>query len=392
MSTSIGERLRELRKRRGLSQRELAQESGVSLSWIRKLEQGTETDTRLETARKLAHTLRVSTSHLVAESSEPGADTATVDRWAPVRRALETPARADGLEDAPTVAGVKEALDAAMPLFKGDRFTELGTVLPRLLREADILAEVDPDGRAVRVRLLQLTGWLMVQTRQFGAADLALDLALDMSADRLQGASTVNTMCWLLLRQGKLSEARELAVQWADDTEPRMSRATPEELSTWGWLLLRVSAASVRDNRPGEARDALRLAHSAAVVLGREYQPREDFLRTFGPTTVALKRTENAGIVDRPDHVLDLAAKIPTDTLRPTSNNRNRHRLDVADAYAKTRQYAEAVGELNTIWHNSPEWLPTQRYARDILGRVIEKRRTLTPDMRVLADAIGVPM
>lgn len=64
----------------------------------------------------------------------------------------------------------------------------------------------------------------------------------------------------------------------------------------------------------------------------------------------------------------------------------------MADAYAKTRRYAEAVGELNTIWRNSPEWLPTQRYARDILGRVIEKRRTLTPDMRVLADAIGVPM
>ncbi|WP_173264354.1 helix-turn-helix domain-containing protein [Streptomyces pacificus] len=393
MAAKLGDRLRDVRKRRGMTQQELARRSGVSLSLIRKLEQGERQDARLETVRRLAASLRVPTMRLVAESTEDGASIATLDQWAPVRQALTAPLRdAAELEEPPTVEGVRDALDAALPMFSSDRFTELGLILPPLLRDADTVAQLDPEGRAVRVRLLQLTGWLLTQTRQFEAAEGCLDAALDGAADRLQGAATVNTMCWLLLRQGKLSEARELATRWADDTEPRLSRATPAELSAWGWLLLRVSAAAVRDNRAGEAEDALRLAHSAAVAMGREFAPGEDFLRTFGPVTVALKRTENAMIIDRPDVVLRLAANVPAGGLRPTSNNRNRHLLDVADAHTKTRQYAEAVAIMANIRDASPQWLPNQRYARDILGRVISKRRTLTDDMRSLADTVGLPL
>lgn len=87
----------------------------------------------------------------------------------------------------------------------------------------------------------------------------------------------------------------------------------------------RTSAAAIRDNRPGEAEDALRYANSAAVAMGREFAPRDDFLQAFGPATVALKRAENAMIVDKPDLVLKLSARTLTGGMRPTSNNRNRH-------------------------------------------------------------------
>ncbi|MDH2389108.1 helix-turn-helix domain-containing protein [Streptomyces sp. HNM0663] len=393
MPANLGDRLRDVRKRRGMTQQELARESGVSVSLIRKLEQGERQDARLETVRRLAASLRVPTMRLVAESAEDGASPATLDQWATVRKALTAPLRDIAeLDEPPTPEGVRDALSAAVPLFSGDRFTELRAVLPPLLRDADTVARLGPEGRAVRVRLLQLTGWLLTQTRQFEAAEWCLGAALDGSADRLQGASTVNTMCWLLLRQGKLSEARELASQWADDTEPRLSRATPDELSAWGWLLLRLSAAAVRDNRAEEAEDALRLAHSAAVALGREFAPGDDFLRAYGPVTVTLKRTENAMVLDRPDVVLKLAAKIPAGGFRPTSNNRNRHLLDVANAYARTRQYGHAVDTLASIRDAAPEWLPNQRYARDILGRIVAHRRTLTGEMRSLADTVGLPV
>ncbi|MEY9844368.1 transcriptional regulator with XRE-family HTH domain [Streptacidiphilus sp. BW17] len=393
MGANVGERLREIRKRRGLTQRELAAESGVSLSLIRKLEQGERQDTRLETVRQLAVTLRVPTTRLIVDAHEETAGTATVDRWAPVRQALLGPPQRPGdMNEAPTVVGVQATLDAALPLFSGDRLSELGKLLPTLLRDADEVAGMGPEGRAVRARLLHLTGWLLTQTRQFDAAEEALERALDEAPDRVQAATTVSTMCWLLLRRGRLADARQLATQWADETEPRLSKATPAELSAWGWLLLRASAAAIRDAREGEADDTLRYARTAALAMGREYAPKHDFLQTFGPLTVELKRAENAMIDDKPDLVLQLAARLPTGGLRPTSNNRNRHLLDVANAHTRLRRYGEAVSVLTQISHEAPEWLPNQRYARDILGLVIARRRTLTPDMRALAEAVQLPL
>ncbi|MFJ6542565.1 helix-turn-helix domain-containing protein [Streptomyces sp. NPDC091385] len=392
MSANLGERLRDTRKRRGLSQRELSERSGVSLSLIRKLEQGERNDTRLETARQLAHALKVPTTRLITEHTEVPASTDTANRWAPVHAALAaTPNPPEGSPEAPTYDGIRDALKAATPLFSTDRFDALRTVLPPLLRDTEILTETDPRARPLRARLLELTGWLMTQTRQFDAAEMALERALDDATDHVQTAATINTQCWLLLRRGKLAQARELAVHWADEVEPRMSRATPSELSTWGWLLLRLSAAAIRDNRPGEAEDALRLANSAAVALGQECTPEGDFLRTFGPVTVALKRTENAMVAGQSDKVLSLASRIPANSLKPTSNNRNRHLLDVANAHTQLRQYAEAMDTFQKIRAGSPQWLPNQQYARDVLGRIMSKRRTLTPEMRELADLVQLP-
>ncbi|MFF4529722.1 helix-turn-helix domain-containing protein [Streptomyces sp. NPDC001407] len=387
--SNAGENVKTVRKRRGLSQRELAAASGVSLSTIRKLEQGDREGARLETLRMLAVALRVPTMLLAAGPHEEDPSTATVDRWAEVRNAIERPPLTVWADDEPpTVAGVRNAAQEISPLFSSDEYDALSVLLPRLLQEAEALG---PEGRAVRVRLLQLAGWLMVQTRQFTAAETALERALDDAADRMEAAATINTQCWLLLRQGELSKAYDLAVKWADETEPKISRATPAELSTWGWMLLRVSAAAVRNSQPGDAADALRFAKAAAVALGREHSPENDFLRTFGPTTVALKRAENASVADRPDLVLRLAEAIPATGLKPTSNNRNRHLLDVADAYAKTGQYTEAFDKLGQINNDSPEWLPNQRYARVILERVVKGRRTLTAEMRTMADVVGLP-
>ncbi|MGP9017156.1 helix-turn-helix transcriptional regulator [Streptomyces sp. BR1] len=389
MST-IGARVRELRKRAGLTQGELAKAAKVSRRTVEDLEQERGKTPRLETLRKLAVPLRTTTTFLQGDRSEDGnPDAATVDRWAGVRGALLGPPLDVGELDAPpTVEGVRALLRETEPLFAGDQFAALAVMLPPLLREAEALG---PEGRRVRVRLLQLAGWLMVQTRQFEAADVALHRALDDSADKLEGAATVNTLCWLLLRQGKLGAARELAVKWADDLEPRLSRATPDELSAWGWALLRVSAASVRDGRPGDAADALRFAHSAAVALGREHAPDGDFLRTFGPVTVAMKRAENASVVQRPDEVLRLAERVPAGGLRPTSNNWNRHRLDVANAHVEMRNYGDAVAKLVEIRDESPEWLPNQRFAADILSKVVKRRRTLTPEMRELSAVMRLP-
>jgi transcriptional regulator with XRE-family HTH domain len=388
---SIGQRLQNVRKRRGLSQRELAGLSQVSLSLIRKVEQGERSDVRMETLRKLAVALRVPTTALIDRPDADEADDATVDRWKPVRDALQGKPMAQP-EEAATAEGVAGDVATAMPLFSSDRYLELAAMLPALIRDADTLVETSPEGRSIRGRLLHLTGWLLTQTRQFTAADMALQQALDDAPDRLDAAAIVNTTCWLLIRQGKISETLDLASAWADDVEPRMSRATMAELAAWGWLLIRISTAAVRNNQPGDAEDAIKLARAAAVAMGREYAAPADFLRTFGPVTVGMKRTENMMVLDRPDQVLRLADAIHPGGLRPTSNNRNRHSLDIAKAHVRLRNYAEAFETLQDIERSSPQWIVNQRLARDILSDIVQKRRTLTPEMRGLADAINLDL
>ena len=65
--------------------------------------------------------------------------------------------------------------------------------------------------------------------------------------------------------------------------------------------------------------------------------------------------------------------------------------LDVAAALVATHKNNAAIGVLQDIHRVMPEWLPSQRYARDILGRVVDQQRTLTPEMRELTDAVRLP-
>ncbi|WP_326687456.1 helix-turn-helix domain-containing protein [Streptomyces sp. NBC_01795] len=384
--THIGTRLRDVRKRRGLSQRELAAASGISLSLIRKLEQGEIRDTRLESAHRLARALRVPTSRLIQRDDVAVKPVAAP--WRPLQEAIEHPAVQP--EEEPSLAGALATLPALRAAYFANQLHDVSELLAPLLRDADAL-EGDTEARSLRAHILQIAGSVLTQARQFDAAETALTRALDASADRLRAASIMTTWTWLLVRQGRLEEARQMATRWADDMEPRVSRATPEDLAAWGWLLLQVSAASLRDNRKGEAEDAMRLARSVAVMTGHELPRGESRLATWGPVTVAYKKAERGIVLDRPDEVLKVADQLK-ETGQSTSTEFHRHRLDVARAHTMMRQYGEAVEVLSEVRTQAPEWLVEQRSARDVMGDVVEHRRTLTPDMRSLADAVGVPL
>jgi transcriptional regulator with XRE-family HTH domain len=383
---TVGDRIREARKRNGLSQREMARLSGVSLSLISKLEQGERQDTRTETLRKLAASLDVPTMSLIGDNPTPP-PVPDQPAWEPIRQALTRPASSDTAEPA-TEEGMNAALTAAVKLYHDNQYATLASVLPRLLRDAEDTTPL------LRSRVLQLTGSLMVQTRQRDIARLALSRSLtdaEASGSILDAASAIITTCWLLLLERQFDQVRTLALQWADRIEPKLSTATTAELSTWGWLLLRASAAAARDNRPDEAAQTMRLAEAAAITVGSDRGSYHSYWTTFGPATVAMKQVENAVIADKPDVALELAGNVPAN-LRPTSDNRNRHLLDVTAARVQLRRYPDAFDMLYRLSREAPAWLENQQMAKDLLNRIVARRRTLTPQMRELADGINLPL
>ncbi|AVH24593.1 helix-turn-helix domain-containing protein [Nocardia cyriacigeorgica] len=396
MGDELGNRLRSIRKRRGLTQTELAERSGVSVALIRALEQGTQERTRTETARRLATALRVETSALIVTPDAEAPAASDVELWAEVRRALEGSYAADDSPEPPTVAGVAATFAEAKPVFRHGKLSQLAPILVPLLRDADYLVSAadsgDTTARSLRSRIRQMVGWTMVLSWQFDAADTALRLALDDAPDVRAAVPLMDAECWRYIRQGDLAKARETAARWADDLEPRrISRASRDELAGWGLMLQRVSTTAVRDNRPGEAEDALTFAKMAATgIRYGEHDSKDGLLHSFGPLTVAMLEAENAMVADRPDITLALGERLENVSY-PLPWVWNRHRLDVAAAHAATGNPADAVRVLQQIRRDLPEWLVKQRYARDIMSTMIDKRRTLTPDMRELADFVGVP-
>lgn len=158
--TTLGDRLRSIRKRRGLSQRELATASGLSESLIEKIEEGERTDIRVETALKLAASLRVPTSSILQRGAVPDDEPAPgiEEAWEPVRRALA--GQASQPDEEATTAGVIAAARDLAPALGDHQYSAIRDILPALLRDADAL-EDGRDARRVHADLLTTVGYLL---------------------------------------------------------------------------------------------------------------------------------------------------------------------------------------------------------------------------------------
>jgi hypothetical protein len=84
-----------------------------------------------------------------------------------------------------------------------------------------------------------------------------------------------------LIRQGRLTETRELAFGWADLTEPKMSAASRDQMAAWGRLLMRACAAAARRGQTTSSGMATRhsrlaLAPGSLGSHGKESSCRSD--------------------------------------------------------------------------------------------------------------------
>lgn len=409
MLSTIGDHLRKLRTESTLTQERLAERASVSVETIRKLEQNERTSARMSTLNKLATALGVPTSALMGSAAqaqamrEPDAEPlGLVD----VRRALTPVSGLDGRSvvdhpeiGPPTSADVRGSIRAANTIYHANDYAAALTLIPGLLDEARTFVEVaDGDERLVAHALAsqahQLAGRLLIQLRSADLAHVALTAALDharRSGDQMVGAAAVAPMCWLLLRQARFGEAETLAVRAADQVEPKLSTASPAELAAWGFLLIKGASAAVRDARHDDARDMLDLAAAGAHRLGGRPNPDADVTgNDYSVEGVHLMRVEAAVIAGRPDEALALAQQVHRSP-QVTPSSRQRHRLDVAFSHAQTGEYAEATGVLLDLRDQAPAWLRQQRYARDIVQSISERRRrAMSKELAELASLVGV--
>ncbi|MCC9686842.1 helix-turn-helix domain-containing protein [Streptomyces sp. MNU103] len=410
-SSPLGEAVRAHRRTAGLTQEQLAEDAGLALGTIRKIEQGGRA--RVDTLHRIAVALGIETSALFA----PGAplpvqeDSTNRQLLAQLRRALMPPVGigAETLADpgrAESLPEIRRRIEDTLALYNEDRYDSVARALPGLLSTAEAATvaaeeeEAHQEAVLVRAHALLLAGKYLTQVRQYDMAYQALveGIRLGREVDStLTAATGVTGLCWLLLRQDRFDEAANLAATTAQQVEPRFSTATPGELAAWGELCLRIASAAVRNNRPDDASEARRMAATAASAVGHEHADYTTHWARFGPVTTELKAVEDLslagdahGVLRRADEGI-LSRRSLRAVGRPSNINWNRHRLDVARAHVLVGSTQDAMDELVRIRRTTGAWMQHQPMARRVMEDILHTRkRSLTREMRDMAAHLQV--
>ncbi|WP_327702211.1 helix-turn-helix domain-containing protein [Streptomyces decoyicus] len=411
MSAGLADNVKKYRRTAGLSQEGLAEAADLSLSTVRKVEQGGHVS--MDTLAALAGALEVSTSDLFASEAPESVvgvqDEANRRYLAELRRALmppiglAAPLLEPGAVEVPSV--IRQGVQDSHALYQADRYGAVAKRLPSLLRssEAAVSAFEGEEQRLAmiaRAHSLLLTGKYLTQVRQYDMAYYALAEAIRLARETGQNqlaATGVVGLCWLLLRQDRFDESEQLAAQTAAEIEPRMSQASPAQLAVWGELWLRVAAAARRNNRPDVAKHARRMAATAGGALEREHTEFPTHWSAFGPVTAEAKAVEDLALLGDARGVLRRADEGPLSVKairnfgRLSTNNWGRHRLDVSRAHTLLRSHQDAMDELVNLRETADVWLTHQPLARRVMMDILKTRkRTLTADMRSMAAHLGI--
>ncbi|MER5263081.1 helix-turn-helix transcriptional regulator [Actinosynnema sp. NPDC002837] len=389
---TIGARIKRLRGNT-MTQRELAEQSGVSLSLIRALEQDQRLTASITTLHKLARALDTDAGTLLGKTTNmPGApDTGVMA----IRRAL-TPV--DDLLGEPVLDGepvdrreARRLVEYGWGLYWSGRYDTLTTLLPSALPQLRATAHTATAGeQASALELLARGYWLtacsLVHLGQQEAAWLAIRHALDAAqggSDALLDAVLRGSVSWQLLVQGRYHEAERVAVKAAEAIQP-VGAAPVEHLSVYGSLLISGATSAGRDGNADRARDLL---DEAALMAARNGTDRTDYESPFGSAQVTMQRVDVAVVTEEYPAAVEAAKAMPRDAALPLAA-RARHTTDVAFALAQMGKVRQARDALLTVEQMAPAWIKYQTLPRQVAAELV--RRDHDSTLRSLARRLGV--
>jgi transcriptional regulator with XRE-family HTH domain len=408
MDGSIGERIRQLRYQRTprMTQRDLAERAGVSVDLISKLEQGAKHSALVRTLRKIASALDVDAGTLLA--GPQGLAVADDDGGVLAVREAITALWETG--DPGDLEELRQSARYAWACYWTAKFDVLGGLLPGFIATARATARETsaPGAHAALSDAYGVAASMLVHLGHLDLAYLGMERAIvaaERSQDELRHAAMSGWMSWLLLhqtgsqdgvqdpssRRAPLTQARQLAVQEADQIEPKLGKAPAEHISVWGSLLISAAVAAARDGQPGEADDILNLAEAAATRLdGTPPGVRLAYQSSFGMPLVVMQTVDVSVVTDRPARALKVSERMPQDSGLPLAS-KARHLADVAYARTRLGHDREAVEVLLEIERAASEWMRYQAYPRTIVRELLEReRRARTPQLRGLAARLNV--
>jgi transcriptional regulator with XRE-family HTH domain len=385
---TLGDRLRRLRREHSLTQEELAQASDVSQEMIAKTEQGRR-HPRLTVLVKIAKALDVPLSELIDDRPRLDGQREGASVLA-LRDVLLSPSLLPGVDPAtdegePTpLPQLAAAVASAGRLHWAGEFARLAATLPPLIGEARLTAQsAGPDAWGLLAQSYDLAAILLVHLGKEDLAALAAERAVTAAAasgDELLHAMEQGTYAWVLLHQGRFSEAEHLATSVANGIEPSFS-GPAKHVAVWGNLLMTALAPAAAAG--GDFSSYITLASAAAERLGGKV---DIYQTSFGPALVHMQACHAHAVTRDPAKALAAARRLHPGDLAGISYGR--HLLDVAQAHTDARHAQAATAVLSQARTVAPVWFRHQGIARVLVNDLVEQQQRLSAPLRELATSI----
>ncbi|MFI6361362.1 helix-turn-helix domain-containing protein [Nocardia sp. NPDC050630] len=394
--TYIGQRVRQIRARRGITQQVLADRVGISRSVIAKYEAGLRPIDSRRTLLALASALGVTIGDLTGHEQDR-LDPSTAGFHAAVPE-LETVLWARGnVTDTRPPRSLKELAvltRTATKLRHDCDYTTLGPMLAPMLTDAyrhvreteaerawDVLGTVAYGvASALRARGYHALAWIAAQEAERAARHVG-------AAAPIAAAAFIRGQI-LLSRPGALPAALATTIDTAEKIAAEVR--TVGEIETFGMLHLQGSivAATMGGDPEPHLVEAAEQARRLPEAKPNTSEARNE---SFGPANVQLWRMSAAMERREPGQVLALAPSLsPVDL--PNEGRRAQYFVEIGKAHAMQKNYRDSLYALLRAEHAAPQHVRTMSPVRELVGHMMRtvRRDLTTGDLGRLAQRVGV--
>ncbi|MGW6396012.1 helix-turn-helix domain-containing protein [Streptomyces sp. NPDC055103] len=399
---AFGKQVAELRRRRGLTQGELAVLIGRTASWVSQVERGIQPVNRLDVLRLLADGLGVALHELQPDAPRPpGMD--TVGETSPndldqARLLISGHSALDVLlkprEDArpELVSELRDEVERVWELTHAGRLAELSVVLgplvPRLERVSRTASgQQRSEAHSLLARTYQALAAAFVRQNEGDAAWVAADRAIreaELAGDPLGVFVGIIRLVHAFVRLQHLDQAEHAAASAINVLagHAEAEETAVEELSVVGSLHLALALVHARSGERAAARRQISKARAAAARIGAE---RNDFNLEFGPTNVEVQAVSTAVDLGDAGEALEIGAELDTSGL--SAERRSRLLMDLGRAHAQRRQPGDALQCLLEAETIAPDLIRGHVAARGVIRELmLMAGRGASPELRELAD------
>jgi transcriptional regulator with XRE-family HTH domain len=397
---TMGERIRTIRERQGISRAVVAGLVGRSPIWLRKIEAGERRLHSLPMIVKLARVLNV--TDLSELTGEPLA--ATVDPWGRVghpyvinlRNAIHGPLFGRPLalpESVDVLAGRTAQAWKAWHTSPMNR-TETGAMLPELLSAIHACVRRSEGDEKRRAYAVLASAYGVAQ--MFAAHTTEPELywitvdrarsAAEESDDPVRLAMAAWVMANGMASVGDTEECIELLTDAADSLRPMLEDGSDEVRGVFGSICLKVAITHAEDGKEGDAWRWWDEASKTAKLAPGYWHPET----AFGSGNVAVHAVTMGVELKTPGAALKKAEDTNPEGV-PSRERRSRLYVDAARSQWARKETSGALHYLSTAFEISPECVRYVPPARALAAELALKATgPLKADAVALAQEVGV--